>query len=255
MQTTVQNAMAIGVPGQIADLANNESVAYANYSKQLDRLTISADDTTTTITLDGTAYTYTGGGGETKAQIAALLYAAINAGTDAVAYYTAATEYVDVEALTPGTALTVAATASCVLTHRIGNSAAINYGLLVVQDEKDADKAAVPILTTDVTTVGKALGVTVHTQADEQSYASSGGTGYALGDCMSVMRKGRIYVEVEDAVVAGGAAFVRFTATSPEILGAFRSDADTADAVALPNAFFRTAAAAGGIAVLEINLP
>lgn len=256
MQTTVQTAMAIGVPGQLADLSNNQILGYSNYSKQLDRVTVSAANTTTTITIEGTAYTYTGGGGETKAQIAAILHALINAGTDAVSYYTAAAEYIDVEAPTTGTAITLVATASCVITHRIGNAAAIGFGLFVVQDEKDDDKASVPILSTDITTVGKGLGITVFTQASEQQYQTAGGVGYALGDCMSVMRKGRIYVQVEDAVTAGSQCYVRYASgAGGSTLGAFRSDADTTTAAALPTGYFRTNTAASGIAIVEINLP
>lgn len=257
MQTTVQTAMTIGVPGQVADLVDSQILAYANYSKKLDRVTVSADDTTTTVTINGTAFTYTGGGGETKAQIAALLYAAVNAGSVPVtAYYTAAAEYFDVESDTPGTTTTVVGTASCVVTARIGNAAAIGYGLFVVQDEKDDDKASVPILAADITTLGNGLGITVFTQANEQQYQTAGGVGYALADCMSVMRKGRIYVEVEDAVTAGAQCYVRYASgAGGSTLGAFRSDADTASAAALSNAYFRTNTAAGGIAIVEINLP
>lgn len=255
MQTTVQTAMAIGVPGQIADLSDSQILAYANYSKQLDRVTVSAADTTTTITIEGTAYTYTGGGGETKAEIAAILYALINAGSDAVAYYTAAAEYFDVEAPTPGTAITLVATASCTIAHRIGNAAAIGYGLLVVQDEKDDDKARVPINAADITTLGIPLGITTFSTADEQQYQTAGGVGYALEDCMSVARKARIYVTVEDAVTAGSQCYVRYDSGTYSTLGAFRSDADTSTAAALANAYFRTNTAAGGIAIVEIDLP
>lgn len=255
MQTTVQTSMAIGVPGQIVDLANSEIVAYANNSKQLFRCTPDAADTTTVVTVGGTAYTYTTDGSDTVAQIAEGLATDINAGTVAVAYYTAADGFLDVEALVAGTALTCVGTTSCTITNRIGNSAAIGYGVCVVQDEQDEDKARVPILTTDISAAGYALGVTVHTHTNEQQYLTAGGTGYDIEDAMSIMRKGRIYVEVEDAVTAGAQAFVRFTATSPEVLGAFRSDTGGGDAVALPQAFFRTNTAIGGIAILEVNLP
>ena len=57
MQTTVQTSMAIGVPGQIVDLANSEIVAYANNSKKLDRVTITAADLETTVTINDVAFT------------------------------------------------------------------------------------------------------------------------------------------------------------------------------------------------------
>jgi hypothetical protein len=72
---------------------------------------------------------------------------------------------------------------------------------------------------------------------------------------MPVMKKGRVWVRVEDAVAAEAAAFVRFVVGLPgQVLGAFRSDADAGNAAALPNAKFVTAAAAGGLALLDLNL-
>ena len=258
MQTTVQTSMAIGVPGQIVDLANSEIVAYANNSKKLDRVTIAADDTTTVVTINSTAYTFTETvASELKATIAAYLAGLVNA--DAAATVTAIVhageDYFDVESNTAGLTSTVVGTTSCAVAERIGNAAAIGYGLCVVQDERDDDKAHAAVVTASISDAGSALGVTVHTHANEQQYLTAGGTGYDLEDAMSVMRKGRIYVEVEDAVTAGSQAFVRFEATSPEVHGAFRSDADSGDAVELPSGFFQTTTAAGGIAILSINLP
>jgi len=257
MQTTVQNSMDIGLAGQIADLANSTVLAYANNSKKLDRVTVSADDTTTTVTINGTAFTFTEtGAAENKAYIADALVTLINAGSEPVTvYYTALNEYFDIESNVAGTTTTVVGTASCVVTARIGNAAAIGFGLLVVQDEMDDDKASVPILTTDISTAGKALGVTIMTQAIEQNYQTAGGNGYALETAMSIMRKGRIYVTVEDAVTAGAQAFARFDNSGGGSLGAFRSDDDSSTAVALPTGYYRTNTAASGIAILEINLP
>ena len=255
MQSTVQTSMAIGVPGQLVDLSNNTVISAANYSKMLDSVTPDAADTTTVVTIAvgagaGTAYTYTTDGSDTKAQIAAGLYALINAGSQAVtAYYTAAAEVLYVESDVPGTSITVTGTTSCTVAHVVGNSAAIGFGICVIRDTYDADKARVPILTTDVSTAGRALGVTVH------SHANIDEDGYALEECMSICRKGRIYVQVESAVTTGGAAFVRFVAGAGETLGAFRHDADTSDAVALPGAYYMTNTAASGIAIVELNLP
>ena len=93
------------------------------------------------------------------------------------------------------------------------------------------------------------LGVTLrsHTQDQEE--------GYSDGDPMPVIKKGRVWVPVEDAVTAESAAFVRFVAAGAEQLGAFRSDADGTDAVALPGAKFVSDAEAGGLALLDLNLP
>ncbi len=79
----------------------------------------------------------------------------------------------------------------------------------------------------------------------------SGSTGYAAGDPVSVMRKGRCIVAVEGAVTAGGAAFVRFSGTGAQ--GAFRVDADTSNAVAAPTASYFIGGST--LAVVEINQP
>ena len=94
-------------------------------------------------------------------------------------------------------------------------------------------------------------GVTAHSHANEV-----GADNLNLIDpnhAGNVLRRGTIYVEVEDAVVKGGAPFVRVVAAGAEVLGAFRSDADAGDARQLSNARFATSADAGGFAVLEFT--
>jgi hypothetical protein len=258
MQTTVQTSMAIGVPGMPANIATKTDLSYANYSKKLDKVTVSADDTTTTVTINGTAFTFTEtGAAENKAYIADYLTTAINAGSEPVtAYYTSGNDWFYVESDVAGTTTTVVGTASCTVAAVIGNSSAIPFGVCVIQDIQDANRACLPIAAADITTVGKALGVVLMTQAIEQNYGSAGGSGYALGEAMSVRRKGFVYVQVEQAVVAGDQAYVRHVAGAGEQLGAFRKDTDGgSDAAALPTAYYRSNAAANGIALLEINLP
>lgn len=75
-------------------------------------------------------------------------------------------------------------------------------------------------------------------------------------EAVSVLRRGRIYVLVEEAVVKGDAAFVRAVATGPQRAGAFRKSADGVTTIDLTGkAEFVTSAAAGALAVLDINLP
>ncbi len=80
---------------------------------------------------------------------------------------------------------------------------------------------------------------------------------FAAGDELPVLRRGRIYVKPEDAVVQGVQAFARFASGGGGTeLGRFRSDADTATAAAVPSArWFTSTTAADQVAVLEINLP
>jgi hypothetical protein len=96
-------------------------------------------------------------------------------------------------------------------------------------------------------------GVTIRDLAREQSQA--GVTQYNNKDAASLLRSGRIWVQVEEAVVVGDPVFVRH-AGGP--LGAFRKDADVSamvdQATAIPNAKYLSAAAENGLALIEFDL-
>ncbi len=76
-------------------------------------------------------------------------------------------------------------------------------------------------------------------------------------EAMNILRKGRIWVIPEDAVTITSNVFIRHTqgADPSETVGRFRTDADGANADQLAGARFLTNAAAGVLAVLEINIP
>ncbi len=133
-----------------------------------------------------------------------------------------------------------------IMTHINEHGGVIPFGAFVTKGSGEG-LAVLPDATGEVTGLA-GLGVTVRSHTQPQD------AGYADEDVMPVMKKGRVWVPVEDAVVAESAAFVRFVAGEGEALGAFRSDADGTDAVALPNAKFVTDAAAGELAMLDLNL-
>lgn len=64
------------------------------------------------------------------------------------------------------------------------------------------------------------------------------GTGYVLGDMMRVLVRGRAFVLADQTVVVTDTPFARFASGTGTQLGAIRKDADTATAVAAPNAKF-----------------
>ena len=77
---------------------------------------------------------------------------------------------------------------------------------------------------------------------------------YAAGDVVTIAVEGEVWVAVEDAATAGSQPFVRFADPGSTGLGSFRSDADTADAVGLPNAVFTsTQTSAGGLAKVKLG--
>lgn len=77
-------------------------------------------------------------------------------------------------------------------------------------------------------------GVSLHSHRVETD--SDGATQYSGGDVVSLLQKGDIWVEVDDAITPslGDPVFVRASASSSEALGAFRDSQDGADCIFLP---------------------
>ena len=257
MQTSVETNMEIGLEGQLADSGYHDIITRINNSKQRISVVISAIDLETTLTINGTAFTVNvGGGAATKTELRDLLIAAINAGSEPVTASIKDADELYVDADVSGTAFTYADTANVVSTDVILNETNVPFGVLVVEDTTSLsdERAHLPQATGDITTVGKVAGIAIHNHGVEQNKGGINNLGYEPQSAMNVLREGRAVVRVEDAVVKGGLPFVRFVAGAGEQLGAFRSDADGADAVALPNASYKTSAGAGGLAVVQINV-
>lgn len=84
-------------------------------------------------------------------------------------------------------------------------------------------------------------GVAVFTQAQEQAYIT-GGAEYAIGDAVSVLKKGAIWVTAAVAVVAGEPAYVTATGTYTNVVG-----------TNLLVGTFETSAGIGELAVLALG--
>lgn len=139
-------------------------------------------------------------------------------------------------------------------------AAALPYGLLAVVDSSNTEDfanlaAKLPAASTDITTVGKALGVVVADQARAQNPAVSSAQypQYAVVPCG---RKGRYWVVAESAVVDGHPVYVRWqTGDNGTQPGAFGGVLDTSVVgnAALPGAVWRGSYSAG-FAVVELDL-
>ncbi len=142
--------------------------------------------------------------------------------------------------------------------HDIGSfvwkySGALPAGVGVVQDTTSDASIKVPGASGDVTSE-LFMGVTVLSQAHENLV--SGGGSYEQHDAVSVMKKGRIWVQVEEAVTPVSPVYVRFASGAGGTQqGSFRASADTATAAQLSKARYLTSAAAQGFALVEINQP
>lgn len=106
-----------------------------------------------------------------------------------------------------------------------------------------------PVATGEVTG-GGFLGFAMNDTTKEQV---AGVASWLDNDSVRIMRSGRIWMIAEDAVTLGAPVFVRFAAGTFPSLGAVRSNADTATAVALPGASFRSIAGAGELVVVEFR--
>lgn len=102
----------------------------------------------------------------------------------------------------------------------------------------------------------KIRGIVTHSHAYSNGpYGDLGTTGVKAGGVLNVMRKGRIWVVAEDAVVPGDRLWVRAVAGGdPEFLGGLTNADDSTDTIDCTNVgVWRTTAAAGALAILEVD--
>lgn len=98
--------------------------------------------------------------------------------------------------------------------------------------------AAFVVATTTANARNMFQGVALKTQRVETTTANA--AEYAADDTVDVMAQGEVWVLLDSgqAPSAGDSVFVRASASGSEQLGAFRTDADTADGILLPNAYW-----------------
>lgn len=137
------------------------------------------------------------------------------------------------------------------------SAASMPFGFAVCFQGSTVDKGALnPDATTD-----KIAGLVVHSHAyaDTALGLGTAGAGTAVkgvlpGQTINVLRKGRMWVKVEEAVVPGDRLFIRAVATGAEVEGAIRKSADGTDCIdSSAQGVFLTTAAADGLAVLEVD--
>lgn len=122
---------------------------------------------------------------------------------------------------------------------------AIGFGLAIAQGTQDGECRALSAIT------DKVIGVSVFSHADN---INNGVDGYAAQSAVNVLRRGVLWVKVEEAVVAEDAVYVRAVAAGAEVAGAFRKTADGTDTIALSGCKFLSSAAAGALALVDINI-
>jgi hypothetical protein len=129
-----------------------------------------------------------------------------------------------------------------------GAGAELKFGVAVIPDSSNPDTQVEAFATGETV-----LGVVAH----EHQNAVAGTSSLSDGDMASVVVKGLVWVLIDQDVAVGDPVFVRHTAGAGEFLGAFRMDADTADAEEITSGakWVEGGTSANGFALLEINLP
>lgn len=104
------------------------------------------------------------------------------------------------------------------------------------------------------TTGERFLGITVHRHGRED-VELAGEFAWVTDEDVEILRRGRIWVIVEEAVTAGDPVFFRHTVNGGLIPGGWRTDVDTANADQVAGAEFMTSAAIDTVAIIDLNLP
>ena len=131
----------------------------------------------------------------------------------------------------------------------------IGFGRFVGLGTDKAEQVLLPAAATSITSELLKRGVALQSHAREN--AQDGLIpGYEISESVSVMTKGGVFVECEEAVVETDVVYVRFVAGAGGTeLGIFRNDADTASAAILASArFLRASELIDGkhVALLEL---
>lgn len=246
----------IGFPGMIADMTPIQVMSSVFVNIQVVSIAVTAVNSAVyTVTINGTTYSYTADGSATTGEITVGLAAAINAGTVPVTASGTDTPLI----LTSDTAqvFTYSVGSNLVATQTTDGDAVIPIGRFVRMnvDALTSDQAVrLPTASGDVTGfAGKGV-VLADNYAKIARTDASGNPSHRARTMIPVMRKGHVYVIVEEAVTEGQQAFVRYAAGGLG-LGSFRASTGTSEAAALPAAVYIRSASANGLAVLELNLP
>ena len=124
-------------------------------------------------------------------------------------------------------------------------TAEIDFGLAVVRGTAD-DQCILPSAT------GQSfLGITARTIAGDADTA--GDRKYQVNESANILDEGVIYAICEDGCSPGDDVFFRHTTGTGSVIGALRTDADTATADQISNAVWDTTTAAGEIGRVKLK--
>ena len=261
-QSSVRDALSAGYAGMLATSCPSHVGHGVNTSRQTVTIAVTADnekDFAVYITQFGatTEYTVTSDSDATAGEIVDLLVAAINGGSQAVTAVDGGNSLsIVADHAAPEYAFTVSTaaggTGALAATTTIVQAAEIPDGHLVVFDATISSEpmaVRLPTASGDITGNVAVAGIKL---ADNVTSVRSGEFSKAPG-MVGFVRKGQVYVRVEEQVSANSVVYVRYAAGGNG-LGAFGASAGTSERALLNGAVYRTAAAPGELAIVEMNI-
>ncbi len=277
MQTSQSEYNQIAIAGMLADTGLKDIISRVNAAKQLYSVVVTteANSEIFTVTVAGTDFAFTSDASATKAEIAAGLKALIDADTSLGVTTTLFTTseandsfYIENDSFDDEVVVSITNPATGVLTlaELVDHEDAIQFGAFVVNDDRqtaetlngDLSQCRLPRLATDFSS-RHVLGVALADVSKVTRLTAPYG-GYSAGESVPIVRKGRVWVSVEDvsSVAQGGLVYVRHVASGTEQLGAVRAADDGSDTEVLDAqqaAFTGVKDSTNSLAVIELNLP
>lgn len=261
MQTSCTDYV-LGVAGMIADGLNAYVESFQNGVRRSITAEVAKTPTTasaavtTTITIDGTAFTvtHTAGATATVTEIADDLIDVINADSAASSgvYASNSSGIITITADFCDNDFSAKATANICAITTVTYATEIPFGKGVCRSTQGNDYGRLPAAAADVTSLGSFLGICVK----DNTVVNDSADAVQVGATLTILSKGNVYVEVESAVTPATVPYCRYTNSTANgnwTVGNIRGDADTATATIIPNAKFMSTAAAGGVAILRLS--
>lgn len=226
LERIVRTSRLEGIAGDLSDSGENDILSYVNDNQrvaQVDTVTapgVPVAATTYTITIDGFDCDYVADGTPTQQEVAEGLRDAVNARGEVnglvVATATATETVLTARIAGDGWTASVGAGLTLVNTTANGNASTIPFGRAVMIDGTDSPKGAKVLNGTAITDAASAtaliVGVTRRDKRQELALGSDEAS-YAPNEAMGVVRGGRMFVEIEDALPTNlNEVFVRVSA-------------------------------------------
>lgn len=252
MQTTFNTSPARAFAGMEADTYPSAIISRVLSTKQLVELLFGTTDGTYTVTINGTLVGTFAASTSTATAIRDDIYNDIAASAAPVTVTKVSTNKLWIEKNDYGDPFTIAIStvSGYTKTQLVDQSTIAPFGVGVVADDRAAvsgKQCRLPRQAADVTG-GNFLGVL---RANTSKMPAGGWPAQSVPD---IVRQGHIYVLVEGTGAEGAPLYMRYASGSGgSQLGAFRADADTSTAAAVPGLKALEAWTASGIVLAEVH--